>query len=67
MDLRNAARFGGQAFAVGTTVKAVRQARAEGDKLKMFDAVIHGLAIATAIALIIRELRQQRAEKLLEE
>jgi len=61
--MRSAARFGGQAFAVSGTVKALRQARAEGDKLKMLDAVIHGLAIATAIALIIREVRQQRAER----
>jgi hypothetical protein len=63
MDLRNVVKFGGQAFAVTGTVKALREARAEGDKLKMLDAVVHGLAIATALALIIRELKQQRDAK----
>lgn len=62
MDMKNVIRFGGQVFAVGGTVKALRQARAEGDKLKMLDAIVHGLAIATAVALIVREVRQQRAE-----
>ena len=63
MDMRNVVKFGGQALAVGGTVKSLRQARADGDKLKMLDAIVHGLAIATAIALIIREVRQQRAER----
>lgn len=53
-------RFGGQALAVTGVVKSLRQARAEGDKLKMFDAVVHGLAIATAIALVVREVKKQR-------
>lgn len=60
MDIRTLVRFGGQAMAVTSIVKSLRQARAEGDKLKMIDAVVHGLAIATALALIVREIKQQR-------
>jgi chorismate synthase len=63
VDLRNVVKFGSQAFAVTGTVKALRQARAEGDKLKMLDAVVNGVAIATAVALIIREVKQQRDAK----
>ncbi len=62
MNLRNVAKFGGQALAAGGTVKTLREARAEGDKLKLLDAIVHALAIATAVALIIRELREERAE-----
>ncbi len=60
MELRTLFRFGGQAMAVTGIVKSLRQARAEDDKLKMIDAIVHGLAIATALALIVREIKQQR-------
>ena len=63
MNVRTLARFGGQALAVGAMWKSLRQARAEGDKLKLFDAILHALAIATAIALIVREVRQERSLK----
>ena len=53
-------RFGGQALAVTGVVKSLRQARADGDKLKMFDAAVHLVAIATALALIVREIKKQR-------
>ncbi len=63
MDIKTLARFGGQAIAVSAALKSLRQARAEGDKLKLLDAVVHALAIATAIALIVREVRQERSLK----
>jgi hypothetical protein len=63
VNIRTLARFGGQAVAVSAAFKSLRQARAEGDKLKLLDAVIHALAIATAIALIVREVRQERSLK----
>ena len=63
MDIKTLARFGGQAVAGGAALKSLRKAQAEGDKLKLFDAVLHVLAIATAIALIVREVRQERSLK----
>lgn len=63
MDARMMIRFGAQAFAVGGMVKAMRQARAEDDKLKMVDAVVQGLAIATAVAMIVREVKHRRDEQ----
>lgn len=63
MNIRTVARFGGQALAVGAMWKSLRQARADGDKLRILDAIVHALAIATAIALIVREVRQERSLK----
>ncbi len=60
MELKMIVRLGSQAFAVGGLVKSLREARAEGDRLRMLDAVVHGLAIATTVALLVREIRQQR-------
>jgi uncharacterized RDD family membrane protein YckC len=63
MNIRTVARFSGQALAVGAMWKSLRQARADGDKLRILDAIVHALAIATAIALIVREVRQERSLK----
>jgi hypothetical protein len=63
MNIRTVARFGGQALAVGAMWKSLRQARADGDTLRILDAIVHALAIATAIALIVREVRQERSLK----
>ncbi|MGH8776370.1 MAG: hypothetical protein ACRDWI_14800 [Jiangellaceae bacterium] len=63
MNVRNLTKFGGQALAVGATFRALRRARAEGDKLRMLDAVVNALAIATTIAILVRELRARRGER----
>jgi hypothetical protein len=63
MNIRTVARFSGQALAVGAMWKSLRQARADGDTLRILDAIVHALAIATAIALIVREVRQERSLK----
>ena len=63
MNIRTVARFSGQALAVGAMWNSLRQARADGDKLRILDAIVHALAIATAIALIVREVRQERSLK----
>lgn len=60
MQVKMIVRLGSQAFAVGGIVKSLREARAENDRLRMLDAVVHGLAIATTVALLVREIRQQR-------
>jgi hypothetical protein len=61
MNIMNIARIGGQAMAVGALVREIRRARAEGDKLRLVDAVVNFLAVATTIAVIVRELRNRRA------
>lgn len=60
MKLGTVFRLGGQGFAVFGTIKALRQSRSDGDRLAMLDAVLHGLAIGTTIALLVRELKRQR-------
>ncbi|MEV0093184.1 hypothetical protein [Streptomyces sp. NPDC050738] len=51
-------------LSIGTTLfgalsvnKQVRKARGEGDKLLLVDAVISAAAVATGVALLLRELK----------
>jgi hypothetical protein len=60
MNVRNVARIGGQALAVSALVREIRRARAEGDNLRLLDAVVNFLAVATTVAIIVRELRNRR-------
>ena len=60
MNIRNIARFAGQALAIGAFAREIRRARAEGDKLRLFDAAVNMLAIATTIAIVVREIRSRR-------
>jgi hypothetical protein len=60
--VRNIARVGGQALAIGAFVREIRRARTEGDKLRLFDAIVNMLAIATTIAIIVRDIRNRRSE-----
>ena len=60
MNVMQIARISGQALAVGALVREIRIARAEGDKLRLFDAIVNVLAIATTIAIIVREIRNRR-------
>ncbi len=61
MNIMNIARIGGQAMAVSSLVREIRRARAEGDKLRLLDAVVNFLAVATTIAIVIREIRNRRS------
>jgi len=67
VNIRNIARFGGQALAVGAAFRELRRARDEGDKLRIIDALVNALAIATTIAILIREIRGRRDKNLLDE
>jgi hypothetical protein len=49
-------------MAVGSLVREIRRARAEGDKLRLLDAIVNFLAVATTIAIVVREIRNRRAE-----
>jgi len=58
--LRGVGRLAGQALALVTVVRAVRHARRDGDNLRLLDAVINALAVATTVAILVRELRERR-------
>jgi uncharacterized membrane protein YgdD (TMEM256/DUF423 family) len=60
VNIRNIARIAGQALAIGAFAREIRRARAEGDKLRLFDAAVNMLAIATTIAIVVREIRSRR-------
>lgn len=59
MNIMLIGRIGGQAMAIYDVVREIRKAEAKGDKLRLFDAMVNVLAIATAIAIIIRGTRRR--------
>jgi hypothetical protein len=50
--------IGTSLFGAFTNIKRARAARGESDTLKLVDAVVSAAAIATGVALLIRELRR---------
>lgn len=60
---RNLVRLGGRAFAVTTVVRQLKQARRDGDRLRLLDAAVNALAVLTAILIVIREIRERSEEK----
>jgi hypothetical protein len=60
---RNLVRLGGRAFAVTTVVRQLKQARRDGDRLRLLDAAVNALTVLTAILIIIREIRERSEEK----
>lgn len=55
----------GHYLSIGTSVfsafgvaKQVKKAREEGDTLQLLDAVLSAAALATSVALLVRELRR---------
>ena len=62
----------GTYLSIGTTLfgavsvaKQAKKARLEGDKLQLVDAVVSAAAIATGVALLVRELRRMSADDVL--
>ncbi|MHA6765222.1 hypothetical protein [Streptacidiphilus sp. PAMC 29251] len=49
--------LGGSAFGGFGIVKEIRDARQEGDTLRLVNAAVAALALATGTAVILRELR----------
>ncbi len=56
---RQLTRVATRALAITTVVRQARKARQDGDSLRLFDAAINGLAIVTAVLILVRELREQ--------
>ncbi|MGW8379572.1 hypothetical protein [Streptomyces sp. ODS28] len=62
----------GTYLSIGTTLfgavsvaKQAREARGEGDKLRLLDAAVSAAAIATGVALLVRELRRMDSDDVL--
>jgi hypothetical protein len=62
----------GTYLSIGTTlfgaisvVKQARTARRESDALGLADAIVSGVAIATGVALLVRELRRFNSDDVL--
>jgi hypothetical protein len=53
--------IGSSALGVLGIYKQAKKARAEQDTLKLVDAVVSGVAVATGVALIIREMRRAKS------
>lgn len=63
MNLRTITKLAGPAVSAGATVRTFTKARREHDKLRMLDAVITALSVAVTVAIVVRELRENRAEQ----
>ncbi|NUS14760.1 MAG: hypothetical protein HOY69_25750 [Streptomyces sp.] len=50
--------IGSTLFAAFSNVKKVRAARGEHDNLQLIDGLIRVAAVATGVALLVRDLRQ---------
>jgi len=57
--------LGTSVVSVFTTIKRARTARGESDTLKLVDAVVSAAAIATGMALLVRELRRMNNDDVL--
>jgi hypothetical protein len=62
----------GTYLSIGTTLfgavsvaKQAKKAKLEGDKLQLVDAVVSAAAIATGVALLVRELRRMSSDDVL--
>lgn len=53
------------AFAVYTVVKTIRDARNDNDGLQMTEALLRGATVTLSVVLLVRNLRQERAERAL--
>jgi hypothetical protein len=51
--------IGSTLFAAFSNVKKVRSARGDNDKLLLVDGLIRVAAVATGVALLVRELRER--------
>jgi predicted nucleic acid-binding protein len=57
-------------LSVGTTLfgafgvaRQLREARSEGDKLRLADAIVSAAAIVTGVALLARDIRRMNADE----
>jgi hypothetical protein len=57
--------IGGTLFAAFSNIKKVRHARGEGDTLQLIDGALRVAAVATGVALLVRELRQGHDDDIL--
>ncbi|MBD0737615.1 hypothetical protein [Streptomyces sp. CBMA29] len=57
--------IGSTLFAAFSNVKKVRNARGEQDTLQLVDGLIRVAAVATGVALLIRELREAHDDDIL--
>jgi predicted nucleic acid-binding protein len=57
--------IGTSLFSAYSNIKRARTARGESDSLKLVDAVVSAAAIATGLALLVRELRRMNDDDIL--
>jgi hypothetical protein len=57
--------FGTSLFSVVSVIKQAKKARGERDTLQLIDAVVSAAAIATGVALLVRELRRMNSDDVL--
>ncbi|WP_052847974.1 hypothetical protein [Streptomyces avicenniae] len=49
-------------FGAVSVTRQLREARVEKDTLRLADAIVHGAAIVTGVALLVREIRRMTTD-----
>jgi hypothetical protein len=62
MKAKDAFRIATRGATVITSARLLNNARKEGDKLKVADALLTLLSVAVTVAIIIREIRENNDE-----
>ena len=60
MNVKYLVKFASSAFGAVSAVRALTKARHEGDRLRMADAVISAASAAVAVAIVVRDMRDEK-------
>jgi hypothetical protein len=66
-DIRSLTKIASVGFSLFTLVQTAKTARRDDDGLQFAEALVRGVALALSTAILVRELRSSRAERLLSE
>lgn len=61
MNVKYLAKFVGSAVGAGSALRSFARARRDNDRLKMLDALISVASVALTVAIVVREIREEKS------
>jgi hypothetical protein len=58
-NAKNLFTFVGTILAGRTAISRMREARADGDRLELLDALLHAAIVITGVLILVRQLREK--------